>query len=675
MSFTFLNAIFWPLFALIALPLLIHLFARARPPVLPFSSITLIQRMVKHTQRIKRPRDWLLWLIRTLLIVSLILLFLKPLWFANPRLAAPGQQQSVVILVDASASMAIQEGGQSRFVMACAEASDVLNGLGEQDRANIVWLRSRPESIFPALGVNIRYLQESLRSATVSLELGRPREAIRLAMDMLQEAEGRRQIYIISDFQASNWRDIDVATPSDVAVALIPVGSDTPPENVAVRNVLIDPPFPLEGESVTLFAEIENFSSHPARVTAVLEGGTRRERLPLTVGPGEMETAMFLLGSLATGQHPFTVRIDEDGFPADNERHAVIPVRSGLQVGLSNTDATTASSWRRALEATDWFTVESWDGLEDVRAADALLLAGDPASTVAEIAEDLQDGGLIIWAPPAGTTPEDVDAITGMSWGWASDEAFLVQEVPSDRPFQLRVGHRDDPVFELFADGMHGDPARGRFNRRLQIPFPNAGSVRMLMHYTDQMPALFHGPAGQGRLVIWNIPLHQDWTDWTEQATFLPFLSELIWVHRSRMGDAVNALEFEPGDMLSFAPELDVLDTDIQLRRVGGEPIDIERRETDAGALYVSSPVSLPGHYEWRLYDTPVALQVVNFPAAESDIDTIEPSVLDDQWVAIEHGRDAEILRSGLEMWRYFLFLALILIVLESAALWEGRKR
>lgn len=675
MSLTFLNALLWPLVVLVSLPLVIHLFARARPPVLPFSSVTMIRRMVRHTQRIKRPRDWLLWLIRTVMIASLILLFLKPLWFANPRLAAPGEQQAVVILVDASASMAIQEGGQSRFVMACAEASDILNGLGDQDRANIIWLRNRPESIFPAPAVNIRFLQDALRTATVSLELGRPRDAIRLALDMLREIEGRRQIYIISDFQASNWRDIELATPPDVSVALIRVGGDATPDNVAIRRILIDPPHPVAGETVTLFAEIENFSRQPARVTVLLEQAARRDRQPVTLAPRERDTAIFMMGPLATGMHPVAVRIDEDAFAGDNERYAVIPARSGLQTRISDTDPFVSDAWMRALDATEWFSVELWSGEVDAPAPDAILLAGDALSMVAATTDYLREGGLVIWAPPAGTTPEEMDVVTGTQWGWTANTAFALQDAPRDRPFRLRVEDRQDPVFDIFADGVHGDPAQGWFRRRLQIPASTSRAVRTLLQYTDGTPAILHGPVGQGSLVIWNVPVHEDWTDWADQTTFLPFLSELIWTHRSRIGDVFHGLEFEPGDALSFQLELDVLEGDIELRRVDGERVDIQRRETESGALFVSVPVAQPGHYEWRVHDTPVVLQVVNFPAAESEMETMDPTVMDEQWVAIERGRDAEMLRSGLEIGHYFLLLALVLSVLEGAVLWENRRR
>ena len=57
MSILFVNAVLWPLAILVLLPLIVHLFARARPPVMDFSSVEFIQRALRFTQRVRKPKD------------------------------------------------------------------------------------------------------------------------------------------------------------------------------------------------------------------------------------------------------------------------------------------------------------------------------------------------------------------------------------------------------------------------------------------------------------------------------------------------------------------------------------------------------------------------------------------------------------------------------------------
>ncbi len=217
MNIVLTNLVLWPFVFLVAVPLLLHLFARTRPPVYKFSSIEFILRIMRKTMRIKRPQDWLLLLIRTLLYAAIIFFFMQPLFFSKRKLAGAFQSKNVVLVVDATASMAYTEGAQTRFASACAEASEILSGLTARDTANIVWIKAEPESVFPAMGVNLGFLQTALRRASVTPEAGNVREAMRMAVRLLEGIEGRKEICVISDFQKSAWENADAAVPQEDA--------------------------------------------------------------------------------------------------------------------------------------------------------------------------------------------------------------------------------------------------------------------------------------------------------------------------------------------------------------------------------------------------------------------------------------------------------------------------
>ena len=157
-----------PLAALVAVPLLLHLFARSRPPRLLFGSTELLRRAVRATIRLRRPKDWLLLVLRTLLVAAVVGLFLRPVLFSGRKAPAAGAGRHVVVVVDATASMACAEGGQTRFGAACAEADEVLRGLGPRDTANVVWLHAKPDAVFPEMASNVNRLRDALRRATTT---------------------------------------------------------------------------------------------------------------------------------------------------------------------------------------------------------------------------------------------------------------------------------------------------------------------------------------------------------------------------------------------------------------------------------------------------------------------------------------------------------------------------
>ena len=109
------------------------------------------------------------------LVAALVLVFLRPLFFSQRRLAGLLQTKNVVLIIDATASMAYVDGAQTRFAAACAEASEILAGLSGRDGANIVWLDAAPDAVFPEIGANIAYLRTALRRAGVSCHRARPR--------------------------------------------------------------------------------------------------------------------------------------------------------------------------------------------------------------------------------------------------------------------------------------------------------------------------------------------------------------------------------------------------------------------------------------------------------------------------------------------------------------------
>ena len=74
MTFSLVNWVLAPLAALVLVPLLVHLFARSRPPRYAFSSLEFLRRVMRQILRVKRPRDWIVLLLRTLLAACLIAL-------------------------------------------------------------------------------------------------------------------------------------------------------------------------------------------------------------------------------------------------------------------------------------------------------------------------------------------------------------------------------------------------------------------------------------------------------------------------------------------------------------------------------------------------------------------------------------------------------------------------
>ena len=662
MGVTFTNAVLLPLLALALVPLILHLFARTRPPVFPFSSVAFIRRVVKFTQRIKRPQDWLLWLLRTLAVLGVVAVFLKPLLFTRRGLGGPHAPRNVIVIVDASASMGYIEGAQSRFAVACAEAAEIVGGLSSRDTANLIWLRSPPRAVFPRPGVNFRYLRDSLQQARVSNEAADVREALRLAMEMLRDLPGKREICILSDFQRTNWTEADLAVPPEVDLIAVKIGRGEA-GNTALTRIHIEPGTPLAGEAVTAFCEVNNFSPRPRQTTVYLQFGEIRDKQDLRLDAWGKATAAFALRVDRPGEFPLLARLSEDEFAADNARQAIVEVRPFLRIGLLAAEAETADAWRRALGAVGWAKVEPLTQIPtDSSAVDVLLLAGWDGAGPEKALACLAQGTALLWYPAPGTPLSVLQKLVARDASSAAPGA--VRWESAAEPYRLAVSRPDDPAFAVFRNGEFGDPARGVFKSRLNfagLQWPNAVT---LLEYQDRVPALVRG-AAPGALILWNLPLQAAASDWAARPEFLPLLAELVLASRASDSPRSAANAFFPGQRLVRALDRDALAEDVRLVDANGARQTVERRETEAGVAFVSARADDTGLFTWYVGDDPAGFSVVSFPAQESDLRTRPAESVAAKGHVLGNGRDVQTVRAGLDLWPHCLAAVFALGLME----------
>ena len=136
--------------------------------------------------------------------------------------------------------MGWSDGSQTRFAVACAEASEILAGLSSRDAADVILAGAAPRAVFPAMGGNIGYLQGEIRRARLTSEALDPEAALRLAVRLLNGQEGRKEICVVSDFQASNWRGVQPRLPPDIGLTCVSIARGEAP-NAAILSVVAEP--------------------------------------------------------------------------------------------------------------------------------------------------------------------------------------------------------------------------------------------------------------------------------------------------------------------------------------------------------------------------------------------------------------------------------------------------
>ncbi len=675
MTFVIGNSALWPFLLLLAVPLALHLFARSRPPVYFFSSVEFIRRIVRSTLRIKRPKDWLLLLLRTLIFAAVILLFLRPVYFAQRKLAGPFQKRHVAIVVDATASMAYPDGAQTRFATACAEAAAILSGLSARDTANLVWLSANPESVFPEMGVNFGFLQEVLRQRTVTVEAGAIDKTLSLAVNLLEGQEGRREICVISDFQKSAWESVQITLPPAIDLIKIKIGA-VDGANAALMDIRLDPCRPLVGEDTAISCEVCNYSPQPVRKTVFLSVGERRLSHDLMVPAWNKATAVFKHRFTAAGVVPLTARLSEDLFPADDRMASVAEVSEFVRVGMLPAEPLTAAAWQRALRALGWVKLDvlASAGQAGSPSRDALFLSGWDGGDSAPLRQALLAGRAIV-CTPARDLP--LSRIAALVDGAQRPDGDLFRWEQDKAGHTLSIRREQDPVFRIFSNGEFGDLSRASFGGRFMFPAAALPAGDLLLAYDDGQPALIRYPAGLGLLYLWNMPLDPEFSNWPKRSDFLPFLAELLLASRSGSGGEYEVSRLTTGEQAGLRLDRDLPSSELALRDEDGQAIPLRETRGSGHAMWLAGQSLNPGLYTWQHLDKPLAWTVVEFPSVESDLRVIPPEELQQRNLGaaiVARGLSLRDMHEGIALWPYLLALALAALLAEGLAAWWAER-
>lgn len=657
MNLSWINPALWPLLGLSVVPLLVHLFSRTRPPVYVFSSVEFLQRVVRKTMRIRKPQDWLVLLLRTLLALFLLLAFLRPVMHHPSAQAFSGKARNMIIIMDRSASMAYSNGAQTRLAMACAEASDMLADLSSRDRANIVWLDASPHAELPTMAGNFNYLVNALRHAAPSHESGNLGQAMAEALRLLRDSKDRREIYIFSDFQKTAWENQTLVREPGVEIYKVKVG-EREASNGAITDFFCSPATPLAGEELSIYCEVQNFSSGHRSRTVFLQVGQARQSQSVMLQPWGRSTVVFRTKVEEPGWLGVRTSLNEDAFPADDSRQFAIRVLESLTISLAGKDASTLQHWANALNILPWAEFVTFDP-DDTAHPNVLLIAGGGDDAAKHIQSQLESGGLVICQPAGGMEAGDLPG----SW-----TAGPLKAEASEQGFRLTVADEQDPALEVFQGGRFGDPARANFKQRLEIlPAEDAPKMDTLLRYRDGIPALTRTHHDKGTFVLWNMPMGKGLTDLPSMPEFLPLLAETILTSRPPQTGTTG---YAPGDSLSLETLEALPESDIELKNAAGHKMPLEVTRTAGITRFISPPITTPSLYTWSLRGTASELAAVNFPSTESDLRPLKPDAINqrDATAVITAGQVRQ-LHEGLELWPWLLGLAMLVVIMEGGVL------
>jgi hypothetical protein len=697
---SFLNPIFLAFGAAVLIPLVLHMIQSSRTVRLPFSTVRFLKLAQKRSSRRIKMENFLLWLLRTLLMALLALAFAMPMLRARDFGNLLGRAaRDVAIVIDASYSMDYRMGRQMVWDQATDLAASIIEGLSEKDRFCVYLAGDQVTPICEQLTNKKEETATRLRALPMPHGSSQLCPATLAALGALDQDvnQADRELHIISDHQLLPWSRFkpsdtnapaappaeareglwDPALVKDNTTCFVTLLGASVPENAAPIEVALEPA--LITPEIPCQATVRFLRSGPRTETAAALFVDDKEvgRRSVTLVDGVANETKFMIPLREPGIHAVRVETPDDSLAEDNAFHFLIRVREKLPaLCVGSKDGTL---FLRAALGT------SLDGASpfEIKSIAAEGLAGETLSSYACIflcnvmplaGQDIRaleryvaTGGLLVVFPGDGGAMADYGA-------WTCLPAFptSITDVPAaDRKRLLNWDKPQHPVVYGLKEG--GISPSVSIKRQLNCE-TLAEKAETLVSTGAGHPFLIVRPSGRGATVLCTVSADRSWSDFPLSPFYLPLAHQLIQ-YAAAVGAgvpylwAVDSLPLE-----EFLPEAT---RESVLKGPDGKPLPIRSAVVEGETVSYAEGLTAPGVY--RLSEPGGAGDLpalaINMHRGESDLTPVKaedlPAMLGLETLQVATSKDElmkkiDDFRVGRTLGEPLLWLALLVALLES---------
>lgn len=649
---TFLQPlVLWGL-PLVLLPVLIHLLNRLRHRSQPWAAMRFLIAASRTSVSRARLRQFLVLLFRVLAVLTLVLFLSRPLaggWLGWALAPAP---DAILILLDRSASMETIS-GDGRTTLREQAVKLLSDAAKEFDGASHLVLidsaRREPQPI-----ANAAALAELSLTSPTDTAADLP-ALLQTAFNWLVENRaGTAELWIASDLQRSNWLPDDTrwqrlveqlaSLPQKVRVRLLALAAG-PALNtrVALREVVRrDTRDRAELRFVVDFERNEQ-STEPVLLTVNLEGGRWQTEIPMDGQSMRWRHGRELNARSSGGWGSFELPADANRL--DNKAYFTYGAPTPWRASVVSDDAAVGRYLQFAAAVFGQNGPRPAELVRPAAVAEAswqtntliVWQADLPDGATAErLRQFVEEGGVVFFFPPGRL---GAARFNGVGWG-------EVQTAPADGGFQIGRWDEDQGPLAKTDEGLSLPLKQTTFARRQML----SGSVGVLAAFSDGAPFLARLEWGRGSAYFCTTLPHPQWSSLGDGLVLVPMLQRALAAGAQRLQQTATLAvgDLGPADLAQSWTCVD-----------SATPKDLR---TQAG-----------------VYRAGERLIALNRPAIEDEPEVLEATAAQALFdgLPFQMLTDERAERQSLqgEIWRLFLFLMLLCLVVESALILPARPK
>lgn len=674
-----------------AVPFLLHLMQNRKRVLLPFPTVRFLKKAEKNTSRRVRLENFLLWLLRTLIMALLGAAFAMPMIRSGGLGWLGDAPRDVAIILDASYSMGYRVDRGTVWDKGIEAAIAIIEGLRDPDRFCIFIAREQPEPIIAEPIANKHEGIARLRALQLGQSGSRIIPAVNSGMKALQKADAQREheIHIITDNQALPWQalaaggmEAHIEPKTAVFVSLLGVPA---PENTAIASIDLQPPISRLGAEMKAIVKLRRTGQAADSTLSLFINDREVSRKHVTAADAGSAEPSFTLPVLDTGIHAARIQTSEDNLNLDNVFYFLVRVREqmpSLVVGSESetlflrTALRTGFGGASAVEAisSEGLVNKALDRYASVILCNALPLFGQ---SIAALEAYVRAGGVLVIFPGMGAKPDAYAALP-----FLPARPLSIEDLPlSQRNRTLTWEQPQHPLVRPLREGI-GVPSVA-IRRRLVLDNLHEATQRIVSLGANQ-PFLLERPFGSGRVLLFSISADRTWSDFPLSPFFLPLLLQCA----DHGGGTGPKEPFEwATDWLPLSDRFPEWKTPPSLSAPDGQPVSVRASVLEGRPVLNAENITMAGVYSMLSSEQPEGRPIfaVNLLREESDLTPVAESDIS-KLLGVEHpalAHDVDSLRNlivehriGRTFGEHLLWAALALIGIEFAcANFLGRSR
>ncbi|MEO0452701.1 MAG: BatA and WFA domain-containing protein [Verrucomicrobiota bacterium] len=514
------------------IPLVLHLMQNKRKVLQSFPTLRFLKLAQKSSSRRIRMENFLLWLLRTIIMLLLGMAFAMPMIRKSGLGWLGDAPRDVAIVIDTSYSMSYSSDRSSIWDEGIEAAIAIIDGLSDNGRYCIYLAKEQPEAL---IAQPIADKQQgidrlkALQPASGSSQLG---PAMIMAMNTLLNVEKNteREIHVITDNQATPWQSLSSQTieiDDEIAVFVSTLGVPSP-SNSGVASVEITPPVVRSGSPVKVTASMMRAGTKAETTATLFLDGEEIARRAVVFDDPDQAIPRFALPPLEVGIHTGRIETPEDSLLFDNTFHFIIQVQDrmpSLIVGdeqetlFLRTALRTSFGDQEPIESItpNQLTEKSLTTYACIFLCNALPLSGQ---AIGALEDYVAAGGVLVLFPGNAAKASDYTA-----WSILPGVPSMVEDLALAH--RSRILSWDQPQHPLVSTLREGESApRLAVRRRLVWNELHEEAARVLSMGPEE-GFLIERELERGRVLMMAVSAERTWSDFPLSPFFLPLVVQV----------------------------------------------------------------------------------------------------------------------------------------------------